>query len=120
MSDGLTEYKKFIDSMVELRTDVLALWARERGWPDLPENRKYNELLKALTTDQRDVLAAMLQVARDSAIHDVLAKLDEDFDFEGLKIIKNGTELQLQPFGTEMHYDFICRREGDEWPNNQD
>jgi hypothetical protein len=45
-----------------------------------------------------------------------LLKINEAFDFEGLTIIKNEVELQLQPFGTEMPYDFVCRREGDEWP----
>jgi|SRR5262245_14466989 len=116
-STPLDDYKAFIDALVGIRPDVCARWVRERrGWPDLPENKAINAFVAKLTDAQREVLATLLQHARDGGIHDTLAYLTDEINVEGLRIVRNGRELPVEPFGTEMYYDWTCRREGDPWP----
>ncbi|MBN1468060.1 MAG: hypothetical protein JW924_04990 [Fusobacteriaceae bacterium] len=45
-----------------------------------------------------------------------MSYLNEKIIFEEIKIIKNGVELVEEPCGTKMKYDFICRSQGDKWP----
>jgi Family of unknown function (DUF6547) len=113
----LDDYKAFIDALVHIRPDVYARWIEEnRPWPDLPENRAINEFIVKLTAGQREVLATLLQRARDSGIHDTLAYLNEAMNLEGLRLVRNGSEFPVEPFETQLNYDWTCRREGDAWP----
>jgi hypothetical protein len=113
----LDDYKALIDALVDFRPDVTARWVREkRPWPDLPENRAINEFVGQLSDSEREVLAILLQHARDGGIHDVLAYLNAEVCLKGLRLVRNGRELPVEPFGTELHYDWVCRREGDQWP----
>jgi hypothetical protein len=117
--NNMEQYKKFVDDMVELRPSVLARWVQKDGWPKLPENENINRFLDQLTSAQKVVLSEMLQQARDSGIHDILVYLNEKMLLEGLRISIDGSELPIEPFGTELHYDWVCRRDGDEWPENE-
>src|SRR6516165_1509912 len=73
----LEDYKNFIDALVRIRQDVSARRVKEnRLWPDRPENQAKNEFLGQLTDAQREILAHLLQHARDAGIHDVLAYLN--------------------------------------------
>lgn len=119
MNNRLTLYKQFIDDLVTLRPTILARWVKEKGWPNQPENKGINKLLGELTPEQKDVLAQMLQQARDGGIHDVLVYLTDENKLEELRLVKNGVELAVEPYGTEMYYDWVCRSEGDEWPEHQ-
>lgn len=117
MTNELDAYKSFIDEMVELREDVSAQWVREkRSWPDMPENKPINDFVSALDDSGREVLARMLQDSRDGGIHDVLGYLNEGMAMENLRLIIDGNELPCEPLGSEMHYDWSCRKEGDDWP----
>ena len=110
-------YKRFIDALVELRPDVSAMWLSEkRPWPELPENKAINTFVSKLSNEQRAVLGHLLQHARDGGIHDTLAYLNDQINLDGLRLVINGTELPIEPFGTELYYDWTCRREGDPWP----
>ena len=120
MATPLEDYKAMIDDLVNRRPSVLARWVTEkRDWPDLPENRDINGFLETLTDSQRAVLADLLQQARDSGIHDVLAYLTDEITLRGLRLARNGQELAVEPFGSEMYYDWVCRREGDTWPDER-
>ena len=90
--------------------------AEKRQWPDLPENLQINALVSSLDDSQRAVLGQLLQRARDGGIHDMLAYLNEQIDLNGLRLSKNGHELPHEPFGSELQYDWTCRKEGDDWP----
>jgi hypothetical protein len=115
----LEDYKNFIDALVRIRPDVSAQWVKvKRPWPDLPENQATNEFLAQLTDAQREILAHLLQHARDGGIHDVLAYLNDEINRNGLRSVRNGHEMPVEPFGTELHYDWTCRREGDPWPQS--
>ena len=122
MSENIGEYKRFIDDLVDLRPCVSSQWVLEgRRWPEInddPENMAINSFVDSLDEEQKKTLAKMLNDAFDSGIHDVLSYLDNE-STEGLRICKKGKELPLEPFDTEMHYDFVCRSEGDEWPDEK-
>ena len=115
MNAGLEYYKEFIDGLVKRKNGVVSKWIRENGYPNNEENREYNELLNSLSTDQREVLAKLVQEARIGGIHDTLAYMNEKQDCEGLVLSQNGEVLPYDEFES-MHYDFVCRCEGDEWP----
>lgn len=113
MSTPLEEfeaYETFIDGLVARRQAALSHWVKERGWPQLPENARFNQLLDELTPEQKDVVAEMIQQGRDSGIHDTLVNL------EAYTIISpEGIELAKRPYGFTRYYDFVRRREGDPW-----
>lgn len=116
----LDDYKEFIDALVHIRPCVSARWVREkRRWPispAFPENRAINRFLDKLTDSQREVLAVLLQEARDGGIHDVLAYLTDEINLGRLRLVRNGRDVPVEPFGTELSYDWTCRREGQNWP----
>lgn len=64
MNAGLEYYKDFIDGLVKRKNGVLGKWILENGYPDNEENREYNELLNSLSSEQREVLAKLVQDAR--------------------------------------------------------
>ncbi|WP_228728383.1 DUF6547 family protein [Brevibacillus composti] len=116
---NLDRYKAFIDDLVKLRPCVESVWVQENAWPRLPQNEPINQLLDVLTSEQKSILSAMLQQARDGGIHDTLAYLNERITLDGLQIVVQGSELPVEPFDTELHYDWVCRTQGDEWPDNK-
>jgi hypothetical protein len=114
---ALELYKGFIDDLVELRPSVLSRWITGNGWPKTAENEKINKVLSELTTEQKEVIALIAQSARDSGIHDMLVYLTDQINLEGLEIVKNDVKMATDPFDSGMHYDWVCRREGDSWPD---
>lgn len=115
MNKGLEYYKNFIDGLVEQKNGVDGKRILGKGYPNNEENQPYNELLASLTTEQKEVLAKLVQKARLGGIHDTLAYINEMMDCDGLVLSKNGEPFPYDEFES-MHYDFICRCEGDEWP----
>lgn len=119
MNAHLKEYREFVDALVKKRVCVLAQWAKESGWPRSPENERFNQFLSELTLEQREVLAEMLQQARDGGIHDTLAYLNDEINLDGLRISRNGIELAVEPYRTEIYFDWMARVGGDDWPEHQ-
>lgn len=118
MNKSLEEYKTFIDGLCGWpQSSVGACRAREGIWNrnDISEQDKFNKLLKELTPEQRETLAQMLQGEHDSGLFAVLAYLTD----KGLRLVRNGVELAVEPYGTEMYHDWNCRRAGDAWPEHQ-
>ena len=120
MTTPLDQYKLFIDDMVSISDSAIAKWVVEDGFPDLPENAQKNELLKSLSKSQKEVLAEIINDAKSSGIHDVLAYVNEKQNFDEMRIIKNNLELPVEPFNTEMFYDYIARLNGDQWPEQNE
>ncbi|WP_435163527.1 DUF6547 family protein [Paenibacillus glycanilyticus] len=114
---AIERYKEFIDDLVVLRPSVYPRWIMENGWPDKVENERINRVLSGLTTEQKEVITMIAQSARDGGIHDVLVYLTDQINLEGLEIVKNGVKLATEPFDSSMPYDWVCRREGDSWPD---
>lgn len=115
MSKGLGQYKAFIDGLVKRKNCVESRWIMEKGYPQNDDNRAVNQLLSTLTAEQRAILAKMVQDAKLSGIHDTLAYVDEMMDCDGLVLSQDG-EVYPHDYFESMHYDFICRSEGDAWP----
>lgn len=117
MSRELELYKEFVDALAALSESVQATKVRA-GEPlhtGLPSNELYNEFVGGLTERQRQLLAELLDDARSSGIHDVLVLLESD-DY---RLNRGQIELAKTPFGTQLHFDFVCRREGDPWPDGR-
>lgn len=105
----------FIDGLVERKDSMTALWVKGDGFPKTEDNKAKNELLAALTPEQKGVLAEMLQDEHIAGIHDTLAYINEMMDLEGLELHQDG-ESYPNDYFESLHYDFISRCDGDEWP----
>ena len=105
MSKELELYKKFIDGLVEQKESVTARWIMEDGFPKNGDNEEENKLLQELTPKQKRILAKIVQNE----------SMDEMMDLDGLVLQQEGVEYPHDYFES-MHFDFIGRCEGDEWP----
>ena len=119
MDASLELYKQTVDGLANLHHGVHRMWVKERGWPDLPQNKGINEFLRRLNEAEKDILVDLLENARDGGIHDVLVYLNDQMDIEGTRIVQDGVEMAHQPFDTELYYDWTCRRQGDAWPDEK-
>lgn len=115
MNKGLEHYKAFIDGLVERKDSVQADWILGKGYPQTDDNKKINQFLDKLTSEQKAVLADMVSQARYGGIHDTLAYINEMMDCNGL-VLSQGDERYPYDYFDCMHYDFVCRSEGDDWP----
>lgn len=121
MSDGTTEYKTFMDGLVEIvQAPSVAATRLRRGTalftPVVAEDKwreKYNRLASELTQEQRELVADLIQEERQPAVADVLSFMT----WKKYRLVRGGVELADEPFGTESNYDLICRLQGDPWPN---
>lgn len=115
MNKGLELYKAFIDGLVERKESVTARWVRDDAFPQIEENKRKNTFITALTPEQRELLADMLQEEKITGIHDTLAYINEMMDLDGLELRQDG-ETYPNDYFESLHYDFISRCDGDEWP----
>jgi len=118
MPKPLDAYRELIDEIAAISDDdtqAIRIENDER-WPDSASLAKTNTLIEKLSADEKAVLIEMLRHSRHSGIHDTLARLNEMIALSGLRLVSNGSELPVEPFGTELFYDWECRRNGDEWP----
>jgi hypothetical protein len=115
--NSLEEYKSFIDDLVKVSHSVVADWVVDNGFPDTEENKIKNKFVNGLTQNQKEVLSTLILEAKESGVHDTLAYLSEQQCINDLKIIKGNHQLPVEPFGTEMNYDFVARIQEDEWPS---
>ena len=119
MNKRLKLYREFIDDLTKIRNGVLHIWVTKTGWPKLPENDKYNNLLDKLNKDEKTILAEMIQQSRDGGIHDTLVYLSEQINLNNLRLSKEDTEFAIEPYGTELFWDWTARCDGSDWPDHQ-
>jgi Family of unknown function (DUF6547) len=122
MNKSLEEYQAFIDGLLEgPKSSIGARRAKEGVWNvnEVPQQEKVNKLLQELAPEQRETLAEMLQQEHDNGVFAVLAYLTDEIRVGGLRLVRNGIELAVEPYGTEIYYDWTCRRAGDAWPEHQ-
>jgi len=105
-------YKKLIDDLVDQRDCVLAKRVREK-------HRLCPQVIASLSEEVREVIAEMLQDARDGGIHDTLVYLNEEMTLNEMRIVVDDTDLPVEPFGTEMFYDWVARCDGSTWPDEK-
>ena len=115
MSKELELYKACIDGFTASSVFASSWQSQCNGFPKTEDNKAKNELLAALTPEQKGVLAEMLQDEHIAGIHDTLAYINEMMDLEGLELHQDG-ESYPNDYFESLHYDFISRCDGDEWP----
>lgn len=120
MTTPLSVYKEFITGLVQRQPSVTARAIREQGHLHPPEqNEEINRLLAQLSPEQKDIVAQLVQRARDGGIHDTLAYLTDEVNLNGLRLSRNGVELAIEPYGTERYIDWVSRLAGNDWPEHQ-
>ena len=113
-------YKQIIDQLVERSPSVGARLVMEEGiYSKAAAFRHTNDLVRALTPDQRAVFAEMLTHERESAIHDVLAALTWWIDCRDVSLTYQGQPMPIQLSGEGLHGDYIGRRDNWEWPSDE-
>ena len=123
MSTPLEEYQRFIDELVEVsRWKYLSKSVRadEVQRDHALEKQEKEEWITSLTPERRWILGQMLEEARHSGMHDGLSYPYDSMKLEGLQISRNGVELVSDPYGSELYYDWVCRREGSRWPEEKE
>lgn len=120
-------YRWLIDEFVEIASgDVVANRIRQNGhgvrtndnddFPLSAEQVEEKELLLSLAPEARAVVAKMIEDARRSAIHDLACFLEREISVGKMSVFVDDEKLEESPYGS-YHYDFICRLEGDKWPD---
>ena len=115
MSKELELYKIFIDGLVERKDSMTARWVKGDGFPKTEDNKAKNELLTTLTPEQKGIIAEMLQDEHIEGIYTTLAYINKMMDLDGLELHQDG-EAYSNDYFESLHYDFISRCDGDEWP----
>ena len=114
-------YKQIIDQLVERSPSLGArLVTEESIYSKAPAFRHTNDLVRALTPEQRAVLAEMLSHEREGAIHDVLAALTWWIDCREVGLTYQGKPIPTQLSGMGLHGDYVGRRDDWEWPENEE
>lgn len=114
--NSLDEYKSMIDELVKRSRSVKSEWVKKGQFPATSENEEINNLLVSLSTEQKNLIARLINETKSSGIHDTLAYFSELQHLSNLTISINGKELPNQPFGTELNFDYCARQSGDDWP----
>lgn len=119
MATPLDAYKKLIDAIAAISDEDIQA-------NKIADTRQVAEpgpcislLIDKLSPEERATLIEMLKHSRRSGIHDTLAKLNEMIVLDGLRLVSNGAELPVEPFGSELFFDWECRRNGDDWPGSE-
>jgi hypothetical protein len=113
MKTNLEFYHEFIDYFVNLRDSINIRRIENNSLHQFDSDT--NQFISSLNTTQKKQLISLLQSERDNALHSVLVFFNEELNNE-MKILQKSNELPLEPYGTELFYDFVCRLNGDEWP----
>ncbi len=111
MNRKIDSYKEFIDTAVSIKEAAPATWIIKGAYPDVPANEYRNKVIASFTTEQRQEIAKMIQEAKDSGVHDLLALISDTAE-----VRYKGVDLPKEPFDTELYFDFAARSEGDSWP----
>lgn len=117
MKDDDRNYRELIDELVQqckegqgqiaARRTRDGVWNKNASAKKMPEQHRFNSLLKALTPKQREVLADMLAEQFQGGVHQTLVTLHEH---------------EVKPFdrayeGTPFH-DFVGRLTDWNWPED--
>lgn len=111
---GLELYKMFIDELVSHHNSITSKRILDNSFPDTEKYKDIKKIIKKLKPKYREILANLIQEEYDSGIHYTLAYIDDKIS-DGLVLQENGEKYITDEFES-MHYDFVCRKEGDEWP----
>jgi len=120
MNTPIELYKAVIDDLLTWpRTSVMA--RHVRGWRDgTPKpyelSPEFNDIMAKFTSEQRHLIATMLQESHESGMFAVLAYVTDEINLRGLRLSREGIVFPAEPFGSTLYEDWIWRREGGSWP----
>lgn len=117
MNKSLKLYKSIVDELSQIHDGVYEKWVKETGWPKIKDNAGVNKLLDKLSFEEKEILSKELISARNGGIHDTLVHLNDRMNLEGLRFVEEDIKASHEPFGTTLYYDWLCRKEGDAWPD---
>ncbi len=119
-------YKRFVDEMVAVaRRSVASDRILKNGHPvrtnerDLAlsaEEAALKAIFARLNDEERATLARAIEEERASALHDFASFIEWAATADDMAIHWGAETFGSSPFAS-MHYDFICRLNGDEWEN---
>jgi hypothetical protein len=115
-------YKAIIDQLVS-ETRLLGSSshvAESSMFSKAPAHCEFNEFIRSLGPEQREILSRMLQEERDGAIHDSLAALTWWIDARDVGLTFQGEPMPLDLSGMGLHGDYVGRRDGWDWPASKD
>ncbi|WP_143748378.1 DUF6547 family protein [Mesorhizobium carmichaelinearum] len=128
-SEGGLRYQKLIDEFVELASsEAIAGRIRKDGHSertndaDLPldlQEKARKAFLLSLSESNREIVAQLIEEARNRAVHDILSSIEWMHTCGGLDLIVEGHPLPKDPFWGSMHMDYVCRRAGESWPEEE-
>jgi predicted alpha-1,6-mannanase (GH76 family) len=119
MSTPLADYKAFIDGLVNIRKGVIAARVLKNEFPDTPENQPIAALCSRLTEEERGTIAKLVEQARSGGVHDALVFLHDRIMIDEYRLTVGGRELPVEPFDTQLYYDWMGRAMGDKWPDEE-
>ena len=120
------EYRRLMDKIVDrAKGSVTVTRIRNHGHGEHPlagqevtlrgAAAKRRDLVLSLSPDQRETLCDILLEERRGAFHDILALLEDEIALDELQLVKHGSDVGAVR-EESLHYDFVCRLEGDDWP----
>lgn len=120
MNSPIELYKTLIDDLLTWpRMSVIARHVREwrDGTPKPYElSPEFNDLMAKFTSEQRHLIANMLQESHESGMFAVLAYLTDEINLRGLRLSRDGIVFPVEPFGSTLYEDWIWRRDDRSWP----
>ena len=113
-------YKALIDDFVDQAKDFGTAHnvRTSRIFSKAPAHRRFNAFIRTLSSKQRDLVADMLGEERESAIHDVLARMSWWIECEGLRLTLKNTPMPVDLSGMGLHGDFVGRLDDWAWPED--
>ena len=72
--------------------------------------------MRLFTPGQRQIIADLLQEERHASIHALLHYLSDEMYGGHLRLIRNGQELPVEPYGENLYMDWAWRMSDVEWP----
>lgn len=110
-------YKNIIDCLVKRSYPLSSkLILKDSIFSKSIEKVKYNDFVLNLKGDQKNLLAEMMHLERQSAIHDVLAELTWWIECKDVTICYKGKEMPDSLSDAGMHGDYMARLDDWEWP----
>lgn len=116
----LEAYKAIIDKLVR-ETSLYGAGPRvaERGiFSNAPDHQEYNEFIRTLTPEHRALVARMLSEERESGVFAVLADLTWWMTTRDVGLTFRGEPMPIELSGEGLHGDYIARKDGWAWPDD--
>ena len=115
MDDALPQYKAFIDSLKPLMEHYFKV--EDLPALDGPEGEAGKLLLAKLNPEERTLVNRLFRHLTSTGVGQTLEYLEQFIDAGKLKLVWQGHELPLEPYGDDLATHWWNRCEGAPWPD---